>query len=78
MKRAQNPEVAIRRCSTKQVFLKISQMCWSLFCNKVEGQTCELIERETLVQVFCCEFSSGRMILKISPLFVETLFTENK
>ena len=31
-------------------------MCWSLFWNKVVGQACNRIKKETPVQVFSCEF----------------------
>ena len=35
IKCVQNPEAAIHRCSTKQLFLKVKHLCWSVFCNKV-------------------------------------------
>ena len=51
------------RSTYSQVFykivpLKVSPLCWSLFCNKVVGQACNLIEKKnkTLVQVFSWEF----------------------
>ena len=31
-------------------------LCQSLFFNKVAGGACNFIEKETLVQVFSCEF----------------------
>ena len=53
------PEAVIRRCSSKQVFLKISQispMLESLF-NKAAGfQTCNFIIKETPTQVDSCEY----------------------
>ena len=36
--------------------LNISHLCRSLFYNKVVGQAWNLIEKETPVQVFSCEF----------------------
>ena len=51
-------EVAARRCSSKWVFLKISQRqntCVGLFFNKVE--------EETPTQVFSCEYCK---IFKVS------------
>ena len=32
------------------------QLCQSPFFNKVAGQACHFIKKETLVQVFSCEF----------------------
>ena len=52
MKRLQNPEEAICSCSTELVFLKISQLCGSLFCSKFVGQAWNLIKKEIPVQVF--------------------------
>ena len=56
MKRVQNPDAAIRRRSIKYVFSNISHLRWSLFCNKVVGQACNLIEKVTPIKVFSCEF----------------------
>ena len=43
-----NAEAVVRRCSVEKVFLEISQ-------NSQEN-TCNLIKKETLAQVFSCEF----------------------
>ena len=51
-----NTEAAIRRFYTKQALLNILHMCWSLFWNKVVGQACNHIKKETPVKVFSCEF----------------------
>ena len=32
------------------------QLCQGLFCNKVAGIVCNFIEKETMAQVFSCEF----------------------
>ena len=52
-----------RRCSVKMVFLQISQKftgkntCARVsFFNNVPGQACNCIEKETLAQMFSCEF----------------------
>ena len=39
-------EAVVQRCSVKKVFLEISQ----------NSQACNLIKKETLAQVFSCEF----------------------
>ena len=51
-----------RRCSVRKGFLrnfaKVTGkcMCQSLFLNKVAGWACNFIKKETLAQVFYCEF----------------------
>ena len=56
-------KAAVRRCSTKEVFLKILQysqenitgkhLCWSLFFNKVAGLSPEtLLKRDSTIGVF--------------------------
>ena len=45
----------------KKLFLKISQnsqenTCARVFFNKVAGDACNFIEKETLAQLFSCEF----------------------
>ena len=56
-------KAAVRRCSTKCVFLKISQyseknftgkhLCWSLFFNKVAGlRPSALLKRDSNTSVF--------------------------
>ena len=42
----------------KKVFLEIHRkhLCQSLFFNKVVGQPCDFIKKETLAQVFSCDF----------------------
>ena len=48
------------RCSVKKLFLKVSQNSQENTCAKVSFliklQTCNFIQKETLVQVFSCEF----------------------
>ena len=66
-------EVVVQRCSVKKVFLKISQnsqenTCASLFLNKVAGATGNFIKKETLAQMFSCEFCE---------IFKNICFTEN-
>ena len=53
-------EAAVWKCSVKKVFQEISQnsqenTCVRVFFNKVAG-TCNFIKKETLTQVFSCEF----------------------
>ena len=66
-----------RRCSLKKgVLRKFSkfigkQLCQSLFFNKVAGlrpQACNFIRKETLAQIFSCEFCE---------IFKNTFFTEH-
>ena len=52
-----------RRCFVKKGVLKNfakltgKHLCQSLFLNKVAGRACNFIKKETLAQVFSCEFS---------------------
>ena len=51
-----------QRCSVKKDVLRNfgkftgKHLCQSLFFNKVAGAACNLIKKETLAQVFSCEF----------------------
>ena len=76
MKPNQNPETAIRKCSTKQMFFKILHLCWSIFCNKLVGQACNLIEKEIPVQVFSCEFQEMFKIIYLID-YLRTNDSEN-
>ena len=58
-------EAFVRRCSVKNMFLEISQKSQENTCardsffNKVAGQrpvACNFIKKESLAQVFSCEF----------------------
>ena len=55
-------EAVAQRCSVKKVFLEISQnspentFARASFFNKVAGQACNFIKKETLAYVFSCEF----------------------
>ena len=54
-------EAVTQRCSLKNVlrnFAKFTEkhLCQSLFFNKVAGAACNFIKKETLAQVFSCEF----------------------
>ena len=69
-----------QRCSMKKgVFRNFTKftgkhLCQSLFFNKVAGlrpQTCNFIKKETLAQVFCCEFCENSK----NTLFTEHLWT---
>ena len=49
-----------RRCSLKNMFLKISQnsqkqLCQNLIFKKIEGWDLKFIEKETLAEVFSCK-----------------------
>ena len=52
-----------RRCSIKKVFLKISENSQENTCVRasflinLQAETCNFIKKETLTQVFSCEFS---------------------
>ena len=45
-------EAAVQRCSVKKVFLEISQNSQENTCARV----CNFIKKETLAQLFSCEF----------------------
>ena len=46
---------AVARCSVKKVFLEISQNSQENTCARV-SEACNFIKKETLAQVFSCEF----------------------
>ena len=57
-------EAVVQRCSVREGVLRNfakftgKQLCQSIFLNKVAGQkACNFIEKETLAQVFSCEFT---------------------
>ena len=56
------PETVAQRCSVKKVFLEISQNSQKNTCVRVsflvkfKPEACSFIEKETLAQVFSCEF----------------------
>ena len=53
-------ETVVWRCSVKKVFLEISQNSQENTCARVsfliKFQAGNFIKKETLAQVFCCEF----------------------
>ena len=60
--RRANVEAVVRRCSVKKVFLEISQN-WQentsarvSFLIKLQAEVCNFIKKETLAEVFSCEF----------------------
>ena len=63
-----------QRCSIKKGVLKNftkftgKHLCQRLFFNKVPGQACNFIKKESLTQVFSCEFCKN---------FKNTFFTEH-
>ena len=67
-------EGVIQRCSVKKVFLKFSQNSNKNTCARVssliklQAEACNFSKRETLSQVFSCEFSE---------IFKNTFFTEH-
>ena len=75
-----------RRCSVKKVVLNISQnwqenLYQSLIFNKVAGlrpQACNLIKKETLVQVFTrefCEIYKNTFFYRMHPVAVSVLYS---
>ena len=60
--RLRNSSGVARRCSVKKVFLKILQSSQEAICARVSfliklrAEACNFIKKETLAQVFCCEF----------------------
>ena len=55
-------EAVLRRCSIKKVFIEVSQNSQENTCAKVtfliklQAQIYDFIKKETLAQVFSCEF----------------------
>ena len=68
-------EAVTRKCSVKKVFLKISQNLQENICARVsfliklQASACNFIKKETLTQMFSCEFCK---IFK-STIFYRTL-----
>ena len=56
------PETAVQKCSSKKVFLEISQNSQGNTCSKVsyliklQAWAYNFVKKETLAQVFACEF----------------------
>ena len=46
-----------QRCSVKKVFLLISENSQENTCARVSFLSCNFIKKETLTQMFSCEFS---------------------
>ena len=72
-------ETAVRRCSVKKVFLKISQISEEKTCTRVSFlinlQACNSTEKEILVQVFPCEFCEAfKNIYFVEELQMISLF----
>ena len=59
---SQDSEAAVQRCSIKKEFLKILQNSQENTCvrvsflQKLQDSTCNFIKKETLAEVFSCEF----------------------
>ena len=51
-------EALVQKCSVKKAFLKILQNSQENTCDRVSflGLACNFIKKETLAQVFSCEF----------------------
>ena len=55
-------EAVARRCSVEKVFLEISQYSQENSCARVsfliklQAEACNVIKKETLAQMFSCEF----------------------
>ena len=69
------PETVAWRCSVKEVFLKILQNSLENTCARVslliklQANVCNFVKKETLVQVFSCEFCEFlRALFFINPL----------
>ena len=68
-------EALVQRCSVKKMFLEISQNSQENTCARVSFliklQTCNCIKKETLAQVFSCEFCE----ILGTPFFIEHLYS---
>ena len=78
------PEAVVQRFSVKKVLLEISQN-WQektctrvFFVNKVAGQAFNFNKKETLAQVFSCEFSKipWKTFLHRTPLVAASGYTK--
>ena len=55
-------EAVVQRCSVKKLFLEISQNSQANICARVsflikfQAEACSFVKKETLTQVFSCEF----------------------
>ena len=59
-------EAVVQRCSVENVLRKFAKftgrhLCQSLSFNKVAGLICNFIKKETVIQVFSCEFCEFSM-----------------
>ena len=69
------PKAVARRWSVKKVFLEILQNSQENTCARVsllinlQAKACNFIKRETLVQVFSCEFCE----ISQTPFLIEHL-----
>ena len=68
----QPPEVFYKKDVLRN-FAKFTgkHLCQSLFFNKVAGQACNFIKKETLAQMFSCEFCE----ISQNTFFIEHLLT---
>ena len=71
-------EVVFRRCSVKKVFLKISsKFTGKHLCQSLFFEVCNFIKKETLAQVFFCEFygSFKNIFFYKTPLVAASTFS---
>ena len=78
------PKAVVRRCSTKYVFLKISQnlqenTCVGVFFNKVVRKAFNFIKKEIPTQVFSCEYCEvfKKTYFHWTPLVAASSILEN-
>ena len=76
-------EVVVRRCSVKKVLLTISQNVHENTCARVsfliklQALACSFIKKETLAQVFSCEFCEifkNNFFQRTRPVAASVLF----
>ena len=77
--RSSRPEVFCKKGVLKK-FAKFSgkHLCQSLFFNKVAGGACNFIKKETLAQVFSCEFckiSKNTFFYRTPPVAASVLIS---
>ena len=80
------PEAVVWRCSVEKVFLQISKnsqentCAWVSFLIILQALGLQLYLKETLAQVFFCEFSeiSKSTCFNRTPLLAASVFTINK
>ena len=71
----ENPNNLLPSCTGNFTKFSEKHLCQSLFLNKVAGLACNFIKKETLAQVFFCEF---REIFQNTVFYKTTLLAASE